>query len=429
MTSSHDGGPLDTSPPESSIASRFARRPRQLAEVVRRDGLRVVTGTALSRGGQRLLSGAQPFDLDVRTDHILAPTVPELAAPVRGADEPLTINWVTNPPSEGSGGMGTLMRSIGLLEARGHTCRIYVMYQGARRDLDRDTAACRQRFPLVRAVIADVARGMEPADAVFATAWPTAYVVRASATPGRRFYFVQDFEPMFYPTSSNSVLAEETYRFGFHGVTAGPWLAGKLEREYGMSSDSFDLGVDLDCYRFDDLTRRDGIVFYARPDTARRGFELGMLALELFARENPAIDIHLIGQDIRWHRPTFRYVNHGTLSPPELAAVYNRCSAGLVLSLTNLSLLPAELLASGCVPVMNDGENTRASFDNPYARFVPPNPEGLARSLTEIVRDPDPAASRAGGAASVGPRSWDLVGDQLEQGIRRGLRLAAMSSD
>ena len=156
-----------------------------------------------------------------------------------------------------------------------------------------------------------------------------------------------------------------------------------------MSSDSFDLGVDLDCYRYDETTERNGIVFYARPDTPRRGFEIGMLALELFARENPTVEIHLIGQDISWHNPTFRYVNHGSLSAPELAAVYNRCSAGLVLSLTNLSLLPSELLASGCVPVMNDAENTRASFDNPHARFVAPRPDALADALTAVVRDPD----------------------------------------
>ena len=65
--------------------------------------------------------------------------------------------------------MGTLMRSISLLEDRGHTCRIYVMYKGVRRDLDRVIAA-RERFPQVRAEIADVADGMAPADAVFATA-------------------------------------------------------------------------------------------------------------------------------------------------------------------------------------------------------------------------------------------------------------------
>ena len=237
-----------------------------------------------------------------------------------------------------------------------------------------------------------------------------------------RFYLVQDFEPMFYPASSNATLAEETYRFGFHGLTAGRWLSTKLPREYGMPCDAFDLGVDLDTYRSTGPEQRTGVVFYARPDTERRGFELGMLALDLLARRQPGIEIHLVGQSIRWRRPTFAYTDHGHLTVAELAAVYNRCAAGLVLSLTNLSLLPAELLATGCLPVMNDAENTRASFDSPYAAYAPA--DQLADALRDAVERSNAPGWRTAAAASVGALSWDLVADQVEAGIRRGLARA-----
>ena len=239
---------------------------------------------------------------------------------------------------------------------------------------------------------------------------------------------MQDFEPAFYPASSNAILAEETYRFGFHGLTAGPWLSTKLRRDYGMSCDSFDLGVDLEIYRFDEAARRSGVVFYARPDTPRRGFELGMMALELLARRQPEIEIHLVGQPIRWRHPGFAFVDHGHLAPTELAALYQSCAAGLVLSLTNLSLLPNELLAAGCIPVMNDAENTRASCDNPCARFAGALPDQLADELCSVIEAPDAAEIRAAAAAHVARHSWEHVADQLESGLRRGFQLATQGA-
>ncbi len=177
-----------------------------------------------------------------------------------------------------------------------------------------------------------------------------------------------------------------------------------------MASDGFDLGVDLDCYRLENEGERPGIVFFARPDTARRGFELGMLALELFAADHPEIEIHVIGQHVQARGVPFAFTDHGHLPVDELAALYNRCRAGLVLSLTNLSLLPAELLAAGCIPVMNDGENTRASCDSELARFAQPEPLALAREL-----DAGPRARRSSGAG-------------LGRGRQRGPQVVGRSS-
>jgi O-antigen biosynthesis protein len=409
--------------PWSQAADRLSTRAGQVWGVFRRDGLRVIAGQALVTRGSRLLAGARPTALDVRPVELVAPPRPVVLS--GRSVPPLTINWITNPPTEPSGGMGTLMRCVELLESRGHDCRIYVLYKGYRRDLEHHRLAARERFPAVKARVESFDSGLRDADAVFATGWPTAYASRASAAVGGRFYLVQDFEPAFYAASSNATLAEETYRFGFHGLTAGPWLATKLARDYGMPCDYFDLGVDLGCYQLGPPRERSGVVFYARPDTPRRGFEIGMMALELFARRHPEIEIHLVGQDIRARRPSFPFTNHGHLSAAELAAVYQRCVAGLVLSLTNLSLLPNELLATGCIPVMNDAENTRASCDNPYARFAGAMPDQLAAELGSVVEAPGAWDTGAKAAACVAEHSWDNVADQLEAGLRRGLELMA----
>ena len=49
----------------------------------------------------------------------------------------------------------------------------------------------------------------------------------------------------FYPAGSESLLAEATYRFGFHGVTAGAGWPSFCERDYEMTADYFDFGRDL----------------------------------------------------------------------------------------------------------------------------------------------------------------------------------------
>ncbi len=409
-----------------SFAGRIGtvgRRSREVVDVVQRDGVRRIAGRVLARGAEQLLAGTDPFDLAARHDDIVAPTtvIPYDWSPAHSG--PLRINWVTNPIGESSGGMSTLMRTIALLEDRGHDCHIYVLYKGIRRDLERDRQIAAQRFPNVRAPIDDLSVEMRPADAAFATAWPTAFALRASSSPAVPFYLVQDFEPSFYAVSTNSVLAEDTYRFGFHGITAGRWLAHKLWHDYRMTCDSFDLGVDLSCYEFRETGRREGVVFYARPDTPRRGYELGVLALELFARRHPEMTVHLIGQDVAPRRAAFRYVNHGHLPPEGLAEVYNQCAAGLVLSLTNISLLPAELMATGCIPVLNDADNTRDSFDNRHAQFAATDPVSLAEALCAVVEEPNADVRRRHAAASVGDLGWERAGDQLESGIRRGLAL------
>jgi len=392
---------------------------RTLRTVVRRDGARRLAARALAGLADRVGRGDPP-PMAVRMDHLLAPEAfpPDRWQPRRSG--PYSITWIANPPGETSGGMSTLMHAIELLEGRGHDCRVAVLYKGARRDLDRDRAIARERFPSVAAPLDDLDAGIHPADALVATAWPTAYALRASGAAGVPFYLVQDYEPAFYAASSDSVLAAETYNFGFYGITAGRWLATTLERDHDMACTAFDLGVDLGCYTPPPPdARRDGVVFYARPDTPRRGFELGMAALALVAARHPEVPIHLVGQDLPRRDHGFAVVEHGRCPPGELASIYRRCVAGLVLSLTNLSLLPAELLATGCIPVMNDGENVRASFDNPFARFAPPRPDALADAICDVLEDP--AVPTTDVAASVAALGWPLVADRLELALGRGM--------
>ena len=237
---------------------------------------------------------------------------------------------------------------------------------------------------------------------------------------GKRFYLVQDFEPWFHPPGSLAALAEATYRMGFHTITAGRWLADVLYDGFGVAADAFDFGTD-DVYRLaDDTPRpRSGVVFHARHDTPRRAYELGILALEVFARQHPDVPIVLYGGDVP--HVSFPHRGVGVVTPTELADWYRRSRAGLSLSFTNASLVPHEMLAAGCIPVVNDAAHNRRVLDNDHIRYAASDPHSLARALAEVVHDTEGDRRAVEASRSVITRQWADAGEVARHVLEREL--------
>ena len=402
-----------------AIVEKVGGRTRQLRRILADGGPREVGARALQRLVKRL---DVPDDVPpVRTADVLAADIGAGWTAERlplGPGEPMQINIVTTPPATGSGGHTTTFRLISYLEARGNVCRVYLydVYGGDARFHEQHI---RSMFPALRAEILDVEAGLSDAHTTVATSWPTAYPVFNARVRGDRTYLVQDFEPWFYPRSSSSALSEATYRMGFHAVTAGRWLSMKLSAEYGMDADPFEFGCDTERYHLTGAGPRDGIVFYARPGAPRRAFEIGMMALELFAAEHPDTRIHLYGKHLG--SVPFPAVDHGLLTPDQLNDVYNRCYAGLSLSMTNVSLVPHEMLAAGCLPVVNDADHNRIVLDNDHVRYAEPSPRALADALAGVVAMADFDHESKSAAGSVETISWDDAGAAVEAALRRRL--------
>ena len=333
----------------------------------------------------------------------------------------LTFNWIMSPPGRGSGGHQNAYRFINYLEKAGHRCKIYIYTQHAPGRISDIKNLMGDSYPKINASMEWINDGDEIADCdgIFATSWETAYASFNSKSIGKRFYFVQDFEPFFYATGSLSSLAENTYKFGFYGVTAGNWLATKLKRDFGMETDYFDFGSDKSIYNYTNSQPRKEIFFYARPHTERRGFEMGIMALDLFHQKHPDYVINLAGWDVSSYHIPFPYNNLQTLEIDQLNSLYNRCSAGLVLSLTNMSLLPLELLSSGTIPVVNDGENNRLVSNNPFIAYTENNPKALANKLSEVISRNDAVSYSKKASESVNIANWDDSGKKFVEIVER----------
>lgn len=336
----------------------------------------------------------------------------------------LRFNWLMPPPGKGSGGHLNIFRFIKYLEDAGHDCKIYIYTQGTPGRVSDIQNLMGDSYPELQAEMEWIDSGdeMRDADGIFCTSWESAYASFNSAAQGKRFYFVQDFEPYFYGVGSLSTLAENTYKFGFYGVTAGNWLATKLKRDYGMATDYFDFGSDSSLYSFQNDTPRKEIFFYARPTTERRGFEMGIMALDLFHQKHPEYIINMAGWDVSNYDIHFPYKNLQTLELHELNGLYNRCAAGLVMSFTNMSLLPLELLGSGTIPVVNDGENNVLVSNNPYIAYAASNPAALARELAHVVERKDSVGYARKASESVAAANWDMSGEKFVRTVERETR-------
>jgi GT2 family glycosyltransferase len=87
------------------------------------------------------------------------------------------------------------------------------------------------------------AAGIPASDVSIATLWVTAFMSAHFANTRRKFYLIQDFEPMFYPAGTMYALAEESYRLGLYGLCNTENLLELYER-YGGRGMSFMPAVD-----------------------------------------------------------------------------------------------------------------------------------------------------------------------------------------
>ena len=303
------------------------------------------------------------------------------------ADEK-TINWVVPDFGVGSGGHLNIFRMVYFLESFGYECRIIIDGPCTFGTGDDARTSIRQHFFPIESMVSLGWQSLKPAWATIATSWPTAYTVRNFMATRGKHYFIQDFEPAFYPAGSEYCLAEETYRFGFNGITAGNWLAQIMEKRYGMHAESFGFAVDKSVYKPQIRPPdRKRIFFYARPVTPRRGFELGLFALLEVARRRPDVEIVLAGWNLKGYSFPRNFVPMGILPLNEVSPLMSRCDIALILSMTNVSLLPLEAMACGCAVVSNRGEGVEWLLNDNISLLAEPRLEALVDAVILLLED------------------------------------------
>jgi len=226
------------------------------------------------------------------------------------------------------------------------------------------------------------------AEILVATSWSTAYVVAEWDSAAEKFYFVQDFEPLFSPMSTDYALAFHSYRLALTKIPFGDWNRRKLAHEFGYSGPAVKFPVDHEVY-FPRTSegRRNTILFYARPSQPRRLFELGFHALRLVRPHLPGYRIVFFGEHIENVPDGFECVGkHTDLNV--LADLYSSARIGIAFSTTNPSLIPFEMLACG-LPVVDVDIGLQSSDFAECDALVrcEPTVDGLARTIYRLATD------------------------------------------
>ena len=265
-----------------------------------------------------------------------------------------------------------------------------------------------------------------PKDAIpMATTWQSAYsVLQHSYHSGIKFYFMQDYENLFYAHGTESMQALQSYKLGFVPITGGPWLLSKYHENSKSTHTGMNYMFAIDHSVFfpalvprNDISR---IFFYGRPSTERRCFELGISALKLIKDKYPKIEIVIAGLD-GIKSVGFEATMIGSAELPKLGELYRSCDLGIALSATNLSYLPLELMACGVPVISNDGPQVEWFCENNVnSLVVPPYPSSIVNAVESLIADRALYEQlRDGGLEKVRQLSWESEANKISDFINR----------
>lgn len=243
-----------------------------------------------------------------------------------------------------------------------------------------------------------------PDDCWLSTAWWTAYAVQQLTAwqgnqygaQGRSAYLIQDFEPGFYPWSSQSLVALGTYRpeqdiAVFNTSQLADYFdhCGIAFRDRFVFEPTLNEGLitALSLQNEAPSQRTKRILIYGRPSTPRNAFELICESLRVWAATMPGAsdwevlsagelqeDIDLGG--IRIHAL-------GKLDIDAYAELLGSCAVGLSLMVSpHPSYPPLEMAAFGMGVVTNPFQNKQMDGVFPGLRSAEPmSPLGIAATL------------------------------------------------
>ena len=136
----------------------------------------------------------------------------------------------------------------------------------------------------------------------------------------------------------------------------------------------------------------------------------------------PDLEIVMAGWDLSTYMLPFDFKDLGIQKLEALPEVYGNCDMCFVISATNLSLLPLEVMASGSVPVCTKGENSTWLVNGDNSILVSFDPFEIAQTMKYYFDHPEKLEEkRNAGMAFAQGTSWDENGEIVRKAILEGI--------
>lgn len=299
------------------------------------------------------------------------------------------IAWVMPHPGKGSGGHRTIIQNVNALLRAGYECDIFVEEDGV------------STPDMVRQKINDWYEHCDAGvfvgfdikkdyDIMFATGWQTVDFVRKLPAK-KKAYFIQDYEPWFFPMGDQYLITENSYKYGYLPVTIGKWLAHKMDSEFNTPAEYFDFGADLNVYKPLDIEKENAICYVYQPEKPRRCDYIGLKALKLIKAMRPDVKIYLYGSELVTRPIDFECENLHIIPVEECNKLYNKCKVGICMSASNPSRIPFEMMAAGLPVVELYKENNLYDLPDGGVLLSETTPEAIASSVVYLLDNPKEA--------------------------------------
>lgn len=293
------------------------------------------------------------------------------------------------PIIKGGGGHRTILNNIGKLGKHFACCvDLYIQpYKGNDKELVRKEI--KDSFDLSFDNIYFDTHIKNGYDIVVASMWTTVDMVM-ECDCNNKFYFVQDYEPWFYPMGNTRIQAENTYSKGLNHIAFGRWLSNVVREKSGAPAWNIDFCADHDAYcPIEGIKKEKAICAIWQPEKPRRVHELLLEALQILEVAAPELKIYLYGSE---QDPPINLTNVemlGILSIQDCNILYNKCLCGVSLSTSNPSRIPFEMMTSGLPVIELYRENNLYDLPNEGVLLSDANPAALSEAILQLVSDAD----------------------------------------
>ncbi|WP_334078984.1 rhamnosyltransferase WsaF family glycosyltransferase [Microbulbifer sp. M83] len=331
------------------------------------------------------------------------------------------------------GGVRTVFTFAEELSKKYNTLNYFVIYSFNGKDFNSESlsTSLRLNFPNLRFLVIKQRRGVDSIETLpssqiaFCTLWTTAFLLAKYNNTLRKYYFMQDYEPMFYQGGPVYMMIEQTYRLGFSCIANTPGVGNKY-KQYSNDVTTFFPGVDHQTFypaQRDSGARPHKIVFYGRPDNPRNCFSLGIqILLEVKAELGDDVEIYSVGAEWSEKKQGVegKIKNLGLLnSVEEVAQLYRASDLGLVFMATpHPSYQPIEYMASGCVVATNVNEPNSWLLNNENALLLEPLPGVASNRICNLLRDSKKmSAFKRAGLETVKKYRWSEAFEKFDKRI------------
>lgn len=265
-------------------------------------------------------------------------------------------------------------------------------------------------------------------DIVTATSWDTVSYVKK--LDSYRMYFVQDYEPYFYKFGEEFFMSRSTYEQGLHMVSLGAWNKAMIEKETTPVSRVDEISFPYEASEYPMAERdyealRDKKTIVLAVYVKYYGKRLPNLIPYMLSNTAEKLKAEGITLDIRYfgEAGTFRLQggrNLGQLTKQELHDLYAEADFGMVASMSNISLVPYEMHATG-LPVIEFKEGTYPFFfPEDTALLASMEKRDIADLLLDAVKDPGKLLEMNNRALDyMKDLSWERTGEEFYEIINK----------